>query len=147
MAAGSGSVRKRCAVFDCSNAVFTSAPECERCARVVAAIENFRKKSLDDLKSIIDKENGALVTPQPARVASAQVKSIPGSRKSNSTSGPFDNSAEPKIQSSSKAPLAKSPAAPKIVRIPDVVPVGDLVAAKKRAQTPGRPRAVHSQDE
>lgn len=175
MSAGSGSVRKRCAMFDCSNAVFTAAPECERCGRVVAAIENFRRKSLDDLKSAIDKENGSFLAPP---VASARGSSAPMKLQTSSTSlrvssdtgrsgtsGLFGNPAESgmplgqpapkpqtKLQTSSTSPMklqtsSAPPAASKIVRIPDEAPKpSDLAVAKKRAQTPGRARATHGQD-
>lgn len=160
MSAGAGSVRKRCAMFDCSNAVFTTAPECARCARVVAGIENFRRKSLDDLKAAIDKENASLTAQTPvARAASAPATMRPSSSKSSSAAGERNHTAAGERNHSATTGLFGRPVAvadqhmpsgatQKIVRIPDEVPkLTDREIAKKRTQTPGRPRTTQSQDE
>lgn len=152
MTAGAGSVRKRCAMFDCSNAVFTTAPECARCARVVAGIENFRRKSLDDLKAAIDKENASLTAQTPvARAASAPATMRPSSSKSSSAAGERNHSATTGLFGRPVAVADQhmpSGATQKIVRIPDEVPkLTDREIAKKRTQTPGRPRTTQSQDE
>lgn len=160
MVANSGSVRRKCAMFDCQNAVFTPAPECERCGRVIATIENFRRKSLDELKSAVDKENANILTqpPIPTRVPqSAPAAPLPDrASPGRALRDPVRTMAPPgqpvalhePAQMKSATSLARSQSV-KIVRIPDDAGAhpSDLAAAKKRAQTPGRPRSTnHSQN-
>lgn len=157
MSAGTGSVRKRCAMFDCSNAVFTNTLECERCARVVAAIENFRRKSLDELKYAIDKENVSRVDPvtvatketvvPAARTASAPAMSRLASSKTTTVNQNFGPGQSRRPMESPDQNMLKTVAS-KIVRIPDEVSKpNDLAIAKKRTQTPGRVRGLQSQNE
>lgn len=151
MAAGSGSVRKRCVVFDCSNAVFGNEPECGRCFKVTSAIENYRRKMLDELKVAIDKENAAIVLPPTTVRTVASATKEPVQKEAVKEPRKYAEPARLRIAPEpGPRPLVvpgKFPG-PRFVRTSDdEVKPGDMRAAdvafaKKRAQTPGRPRST-----
>lgn len=156
MAAGSGSVRKRCVVFDCSNAVFGNAPECGRCSKVTGAIESYRRKMLDDLKVAIDRENATIVLP-PVAVRTAAAAKEPVQKEG--AKEPRKYTGAPRLRIAPE-PAHVSEPGPRPLAVPekfsgsrfvrtsdDEVKPGDMRAAdvafaKKRAQTPGRPRST-----
>ena len=133
-AEGSGSVKKKCISGDCSNAI-THGDVCSRCNAVQVTIQSFKELKLDELNTLIKKENTDRLRIGPANTQPApQAVALVAKRA-------------PKLDTLAARPPA--PAIPpktklaKIVRTPDEPKhVADLVSMKKRAQTPGRARGV-----
>jgi hypothetical protein len=147
MPPGSGSVKKRCTMLNCSNAVHGLGLECDRCAKVAAAVENFKQRELDNLRATIEKENASMIQQPPSdlplKVPIRTAKTLGLFSRWDeppvaSTTGPKDT----QVGRSKSVGPPPPPGVPKVVRIPDQVKDGAEMA-KKRAQTPGRRPKSH----
>ena len=136
---GSGSVKKKCAWSDCSNAI-SHGDICSRCNAVQVTIQSFKEMQLDELDTLITKENTdrlriGLANVQPTSQAVAHV----ARRAPKPDTLAVRPSASPAVVPTA---LPKTKTA-KIVRTPEEPKhVADPASMKKRAQTPGRARGV-----
>ena len=152
---GSGSVKKKCAFGDCSNA--TLADLCSRCSSVQITIQSFKEIRLGELDTLIKKENSdrlrvELAGVRPSPPASLVPVLVPSTvrRAPKSSVNPVLTPMPLLDLTKSSQQVPSKARIPKIVRTPDEpkpvtsapVLTPDPVVMKKRTQTPGRARSV-----
>lgn len=146
--AGTGSVRRKCKYGECPNAVFDAADLCQRCREVKGHVDAFAKSKFEELDRTIAQEVIAVMSRQ--RPVGALVNAHP-SRPEGPPTNVFSKTTasiaqQPSTTTASKKSgpkIVRTPEEPKGVRLPEESrPTTDSFLAKKRTQTPGRPKAV-----
>lgn len=159
---GTGSVRRKCKYGECPNAVFDAADLCQRCREVKGNVDAFAKSKFEELDRTIAQEVISIMSRQrptgpPTSTLPSRQEVVPNNIFSKPTSSVAQPFAPPVASVTSTVPTASTTpvpkkSGPKIVRTPEEPksvkvlaeprPPTDSSLAKKRAQTPGRPKAV-----